>query len=176
MAVWIRKKDPAPYETIELIISVIIPMFLIVIGTFGNLISIIVLFNKENRRTSTSIYLIFLCLMDTISLYQWNLSRATYTFTNGKSIWDESLVMCKLSQFFAFYTLHTSAIFLTFVELDRACLLRRFQQIIRRFILKCLGKLSNQVNPGNQTQTRNDVMMITVNERQLRTENKTVLK
>ncbi|CAF1028548.1 unnamed protein product [Rotaria sordida] len=125
MASWNRKKDSAPYETAELIISGIIPIFLIVIGTVGNLISIIVLLNKENRRTSTNIYLIFLCLMDTISLYQWNLSNAIYTFTDGqKQIWGQSLFICKLSQFFPFYTLHTSAIFLTFVELDRACLLR----------------------------------------------------
>ncbi|CAF4589517.1 unnamed protein product, partial [Rotaria sp. Silwood2] len=81
MVTWSRKKDPAPYETAELIISGIIPMFLIVIGTIGNLICIIILLNKENRQTSTNIYLIFLCLVDTISLYQWNLSRAVDTFT-----------------------------------------------------------------------------------------------
>jgi hypothetical protein len=125
MASWIRQEDPYPYETINLVISGIIPIFLIVIGTFGNLISVIILLSKGNRRTSTNIYLIFLCLMDTISLYQWNLSNALYTFTNGqKTIWGQSLFICKLSQFFPFYTLHTSAMFLSFVELDRACLLR----------------------------------------------------
>jgi hypothetical protein len=125
MASWIRKEDPEPYETVELIISGIIPIGLIVIGTIGNLTSISILLRKDNRRTSTNIYLIFLCLMDTISLYQWNLSTAIFTFTKGKQqIWGKSLIMCKLSQFFPFYTLHTSAMFLTFVELDRACLLR----------------------------------------------------
>jgi len=125
MASWNRKQDPPLYETAELIISGIIPIFLIVIGTFGNLICIIILFKKQNRRTSTNTYLIFLCLMDTISLYQWNLSNALYTFTNGtKQIWGTSIIMCKLSEFFAFYSLHTSAMFLTCVELDRACLLR----------------------------------------------------
>lgn len=125
MASWVRTQNTAPYETAELIVSGIIPMFLIVIGTVGNLISLVILFNKENRRTSTNIYLTFLCLMDTISLYQWNLSNAVYTFTNGQqTVWGNSVVMCKLSEFFPFYTLHTSAMFLTFVELDRACLLR----------------------------------------------------
>ncbi|CAF1098493.1 unnamed protein product [Rotaria sordida] len=70
MASWYRKKNLAPYETAELIISGIVPIFLIVIGTVGNLISIFVLLNKENPGTSTNIYLIFLCLVDTISLYQ----------------------------------------------------------------------------------------------------------
>lgn len=100
-------------------------MILIVVGTFGNLTAVFILLSKENRRASTNIYLIFLCVVDTISLYQWNLSQALTTFTNGQqSIWGNSLIMCKLSQFFPFYTLHTSAMFLTFVELDRACLLR----------------------------------------------------
>jgi hypothetical protein len=124
MASWVRTQDTGDYETAVLIVSGIIPMFLIVGGTFGNLISVVILLNKENRQTSTNIYLIFLCLMDTISLYQWNLSNAVYTFTNGQQIWGNSVIMCKLSQFFSFYTLHTSAMFLTFVELDRACLLR----------------------------------------------------
>ena len=124
MAVWYRKKDPFGYEIAELIISVIIPMTYIVIGTLGNILSIIILFGKENRQSSTHIYLIFLCLVDTISLYQWNFSRAYYTFSNGLPIWADSLTMCKLTQFFAFYTLHTSVMFLTLVELDRSCLLR----------------------------------------------------
>ena len=125
MSSWARTENSPAYETAELIISGIIPVFLIIIGTFGNLICIIILLNKENRRTSTNIYLIFLCLMDTISLYQWNLSNAVYTFTNGQNtMWGNSVVMCKLSEFFPFYALHTSAMFLTFVELDRACLLR----------------------------------------------------
>ncbi|CAF1305310.1 unnamed protein product [Adineta steineri] len=125
MASWTRQYDGPVYETVELVISAIIPYCLIVIGTIGNLISVVILLNPENRRASTNIYLIFLCLMDTISLYQWNLSNSFYSLTNGQQqIWGNSLIMCKLSQFFAFYTLHTSAMFLTFVELDRACLLR----------------------------------------------------
>ncbi len=125
MASWVRTQNTGPYETAELIVSGIIPILLIVIGTVGNLLSVIILLNKENRRTSTNIYLIFLCLMDTISLYQWNLNNMVYTFTSGQqTVWGNSVFLCKLSEFFSFYTLHTSAMFLTFVELDRASLLR----------------------------------------------------
>ncbi|CAF5126270.1 unnamed protein product, partial [Rotaria sp. Silwood1] len=125
MASWVRQKDHGSYETAELIVGGIIPIGLIVIGTIGNLISIFILFNKENYRISTNIYLIFLCLMDTLSLYQWNLNQLIYTLTNGtKDFWGRSVFLCKLGEFFGFYTLHTSAMFLTFVELDRACLLR----------------------------------------------------
>ena len=123
MASWTRKEDSGPYETAELIVSGIIPIVLIVVGTLGNIISIAILLTKENRRTSTNIYLIFLCLMDTVSLYQWNLNNMIYTFTKGRQVWGQSVFLCKLSEFFAFYSLHTSAMFLTFVELDRGCLL-----------------------------------------------------
>ncbi|CAM4912884.1 unnamed protein product [Rotaria socialis] len=125
MASWHRKKDLPPYETAELIISGIIPMVLIVIGTIGNIMSSLILLKSEKCRLSTNVYLIFLCITDTISLYQWNLSQAIYTFTDGANPgWAQSVFLCKLSAFFGFYTLHTSAMFLTFVELDRAFLLR----------------------------------------------------
>ena len=65
MASWTRQVDPYPYELIEFIVSGIIPICLIVIGTLGNLLCIVILLNKENRGTSTNIYLIFLCVMDT---------------------------------------------------------------------------------------------------------------
>ena len=140
MASWYRKKDIPAFETAELIISGIIPIILIVVGTIGNVVSIIILLNKENRRSSTNIYLIFLCLMDTISLYQWNMNNAMFTFTDGQAqVWTKSVLLCKLSEFVAFYTLHTSAMFLTFVELDRACLLRSvwYKQKIARSQVAC---------------------------------------
>ena len=125
MASWILKEDPGLYQTAELIVAGIIPTFLLVGGTIGNLLSIIILLRKDNRRTSTNIYLIFLCLMDTLSLYQWNLNYIVYEFTDGvHDILNHSLFLCKSGLFLSFYTLHASAMFLTFVELDRACLLR----------------------------------------------------
>ncbi|CAF2040876.1 unnamed protein product [Rotaria magnacalcarata] len=125
MASWHRKKDPPPYETADLVISGIIPMVLIVIGTVGNIMSSLILLKNENYRLSTNVYLIFLCIVDTISLYQWNLNQAIYTFTDGTNQgWGQSVFLCKMSEFFGFYTLHASAMFLTFVQLDRAFLLR----------------------------------------------------
>lgn len=125
MASWRRTQNSPEFETAELIVSGILPMVLIVIGTIGNLGAVLILLSKENRQISTNIYLIFLCVADTISLYQWNLNQAFTTFTHGQiTIWGNSLIMCKLTRFFPNYALHASAMFLTFVELDRACLLR----------------------------------------------------
>ena len=124
MASWTVQLDPYPYELVEFIVSGIIPIGLIVIGTLGNLLCTIILLNKENRGTSTNIYLIFLCITDTFALYQWNLSYMVYVFTRGKQqITNQSLFLCKWGAFLCFYTLHASAMFLTLVSLDRACLL-----------------------------------------------------
>ena len=70
MASWARQTDPEPYETVELIVSGIIPIILIIIGTFGNLLGIFVLLKKQNRRTSTNIYLMLFInfLMENIRL------------------------------------------------------------------------------------------------------------
>ena len=125
MASWVLKEDPSPYQVAELIIAGVIPTLMLIGGTIGNLLSIVILLRQENRRSSTNIYLIFLCVMDTLSLYQWNLNFIVYEFTNGQhEILTYSLFLCKSGLFINFYTLHASAIFLTFVELDRACLLR----------------------------------------------------
>jgi hypothetical protein len=135
MASWTRNPNPGSYETAELIVSGIIPLILIVVGTFGNLLYIAILLKKQNRKTSTNIYLIFLCIMDTLSLYQWNLKYIVYEFTGGRQqITDQSLFLCKWGEFLPFYTLHTSAMFLTLVSLDRACLLwsQWYKRIIAR--------------------------------------------
>ena len=124
MASWIRNPKPGPYAVPELIVSGIVPVVLIVVGTIGNLLCVGILLKKKNRKTSTNVYLIFLCVMDTLSLYQWNLTYLLYQFTGGKqTITNQSIFLCKCVEFLSFYTLHTSAMFLTLVALDRACLL-----------------------------------------------------
>ncbi|UJR27697.1 hypothetical protein I4U23_008974 [Adineta vaga] len=135
MASWYRKKDSVPFETAELIVSGILPIVLIIVGTLGNMLCVIILLKKEHRQTSTNVYLIFLCTMDMLSLYQWNLRDALYQFTDGKLlITNQSLFLCIWHLFLAFYTLHTSAMFLTLIALDRACLLwsRWYKQKIAR--------------------------------------------
>jgi len=92
MASWTPKLDTDSYEIAEFIVSGIIPVGLIVIGTLGNLLCVIIFIKKENRKTSTNIYLIFRCIMDTLSLYQWNLTYIVFEFNAGKQqITNQSL-------------------------------------------------------------------------------------
>ena len=124
MASWIRKPDPYGFEVAEFIISGIIPLALIVVGTTMNFLSILVLLKNEHRKSSTNIYFIFLCLADTLSLYQWNLQYMVFEFTAGTNqVINQSMFLCKSGIFLAFYTLHVSAMFLTLIAIDRAFLL-----------------------------------------------------
>lgn len=124
MAAWIRKHDSYGFEIAEFIVSGIIPLGLIIIGTVTNCFSIFVLVQKEHRKSSTNIYFVFLCLMDTLSLYQWNFQYMIFEFTyETNQVINQSLFLCKSGIFLAFYTLHTSAMFLTLIAIDRAFLL-----------------------------------------------------
>ena len=117
---WIRKIDPQAFEIVEMVVGGIIPIILIVIGTIGNLLCVNYLLQRRHRqRQSAYIYLIFLCLADTLSLYQWNLNYIVMQFTDGKQLSDRSLFLCRSIVFLSFYTLHLSAIFLTLVVIDR---------------------------------------------------------
>lgn len=124
MAAWIRKQDSYGFEVAEFIISGVIPLGLIIVGTVTNFFTILVLLKKEHRKASTNVYFIFLCIMDTLSLYQWNFQYMVYEFTAGiNQVINQSLFLCKSGIFLSFYTLHTSAMFLTLIAIDRAFLL-----------------------------------------------------
>ena len=125
MAIWVPKVDSPNYQLLEFFIAGIIPTIFLVVGTIGNLVSIFILLKKDNRQKSTNIYLIFLCVMDTIFLYQWNLDYVVFQYSQGtKQILTQSIFLCRWVVFFSFYSLQASALFLTCAELDRACLLR----------------------------------------------------
>jgi hypothetical protein len=120
---WIRTYN-GPFETAEMILGGIIPIILIIIGTLGNFLCILYLLQHKHRRSpSTYIYLTFLFLVDTLSLYQWNLNYIVMEFNNGTPLSDKSLFLCRIIAFLSFYTLHLSAIFLTLVSIDRTLFL-----------------------------------------------------
>lgn len=58
------------YHNIEKKLS-ILPIFLMIAGTLGNLIALYVLTRKKLRHQSTMLYFASLTIMDTLSLYQW---------------------------------------------------------------------------------------------------------
>ena len=81
-----------------------INFFFIVFGTFGNLISYMILIRKDVHKNSCMRYLATLCLLDIFCLYTWNLSLVYSLFT-GRKIEHEGNVTCRLFSFFSYFIL-----------------------------------------------------------------------
>lgn len=65
----------------------ILPVFLMIAGTFGNCLAFYVLTRRRLRNQSTMLYFAALTLMDTLALYQWSLGSPFFllyslTFVN----------------------------------------------------------------------------------------------
>jgi len=96
-------------------------LVLIIIGTVGNILTIIVLLRRHLRRFVTVNYLIIVSICDLISLYGWNLNNF-YKFnisTKNSNIEDLSLIHCRLISFMTFVTLQLSSWCLTAVSLGK---------------------------------------------------------
>lgn len=96
-------------------------LILIIVGTAGNLLTLIVLLRRHLRRFVTVHYLIAVSVCDLISLYGWNLNNF-YKFNispvNG-NIEDLSLVHCRLISFMTFVALQLSSWCLSAVSLGK---------------------------------------------------------
>ncbi|CAM4808751.1 unnamed protein product [Rotaria magnacalcarata] len=97
-------------------------LLLIIIGTVGNLLTIVVLLRKNLRRLVTIRYLIIVSICDTISLYGWNLNNF-YKFHISRisgNLEEISILHCRIISFMTFVSLQLSSWCLTAVSLDRA--------------------------------------------------------
>jgi hypothetical protein len=96
-------------------------LVLIIVGTVGNLLTIIVLLRRQLRRFVTARYLVIVSICDTVSLYGWNLNNF-YKFsisTENSNIEDLSLIHCRLISFLTFVSLQLSSWCLTAVSLGK---------------------------------------------------------
>ncbi|CAF1385718.1 unnamed protein product [Adineta steineri] len=96
-------------------------LILVIIGTLGNLLTIIILCRRNLRRYVTMRYLIVVSICDIISLYGWNLNNF-YKFTissNNNNLEEVSMVHCRIMSYMTFVGLQLSSWCLTAVSLDR---------------------------------------------------------
>lgn len=96
-------------------------LLLVIIGTLGNLLTIIILCRRNLRRYVTMQYLIAVSVCDTISLYGWNLNNF-YKFTissNFHNIEELSLTHCRLLSYMTFVGLQLSSWCLTAVSVGK---------------------------------------------------------
>lgn len=109
-------------QRVEQLISTLISyisLAIIAIGLIGNSVSFILFrFDKDLRKISFSIYLSFLAITDTFSLFEWNLNH--FLKPNfGIDIQNLSIFSCKLTSFLQLFSLQSSAYLLCFVSIDR---------------------------------------------------------
>jgi hypothetical protein len=94
---------------------------LVIIGTFGNLLTIIILCRRNLRRYVTMRYLIAVSVCDIIALYGWNLNNF-YKFTissNYNNLEEISLIHCRILSYFSFVGLQLSSWCLAGVSLGK---------------------------------------------------------
>lgn len=94
---------------------------LVIIGTSGNLLTIIILCRRKLRRYVTMRYLIAVSVCDIVSLYGWNFNNF-YKFTISKennNFEELSLIHCRIISYLQFVGLQLSSWCLTTVSLGK---------------------------------------------------------
>lgn len=94
-------------------------LILVIVGTLGNLLTIIVLCRRNLRRYVTMRYLIAVSVCDIVSLYGWNLNNFyKYTISaNRGNLEERSLAHCRIMSYLTFVGLQLSSWCLTAVSL-----------------------------------------------------------
>lgn len=105
-------------DSFSAIIS-ILPLFVIFIGLFGNLTCFVIFrFSNQFNTIPSMVFLSFLAIFDTISLFEWNLNH--FLGSNfGFRLEFLSLFNCKFFVFLQVYSLQVSGLLLSIMCIDR---------------------------------------------------------
>ena len=96
-------------------------IFLLIVGTFGNIVSFIIFSFGTLRRSSTFRYLAILSLMDLVVLYSGLLDLFLMMEYGGNfSLRTLNPVSCRLHTFITYWSQHSSSWILSFISVDRA--------------------------------------------------------
>ncbi|XP_046381339.1 neuromedin-U receptor 2-like [Haliotis rufescens] len=108
-----------PQEATANLMWQIFPPILLVFGTVGNVLSIVVLTKKTMRKSSVSIYLTCLAVADLLALYS-GLLRQWIIYTFKVDIRELHPVICKVNTWLLYVSLDLSAWILVSVTVERA--------------------------------------------------------
>lgn len=92
---------------------------LLLIGLFGNLLSVWVFAQRQMRKHSTFVYLAFLCFVDLYVLL-FGLGDVILISYTGLVLRNKSLVICRLHTFLTYTFTQLSSFILASVSVDRA--------------------------------------------------------
>lgn len=85
-----------------------ISMIVIVFGTIGNTITLLILFRKNVYKHSCMRYLAALSLLDIFCLYTWNFS-IVYSMFRRRKIEHEGPLLCRFFSFYSYFILQASS-------------------------------------------------------------------
>lgn len=106
------------YAKIEKIIS-FFPIIIIILGLIGNTICFLMFrFSSKFNKIPSMVFLSFVAIFDTISLFEWNLNRFLYP-NFLFALENLNLFSCKLVIFIQVFSLHSSANLLSLMCVDR---------------------------------------------------------
>ena len=114
---------PMPQSTDDKSITVAIlsnlSLVITITGTIFNLATFLtIFFNQELRKTTSMIYLLYLTVTYTLSLYVWNLDHFL-SFNYGIGIEFFNIASCKIFVFIQFFSLESSGFLLSMLSVDR---------------------------------------------------------
>ncbi|CAF1013876.1 unnamed protein product [Rotaria magnacalcarata] len=96
-------------------------IFLLIVGTFGNVLSFIIFSHGTLRKSSTFRYLAILSLMDLLVLYSGLLDLfLTIEYGVAFSLRNLNPITCRLHTFITYWSQHSSSWILSFISVDRA--------------------------------------------------------
>ena len=107
------------YGDTRVMIWKVVPPIIMLWGTVGNILTIIVMLKQKSKLSSTALYLIALAVSDTMVLYTGPLRNWI------KEIWNydmrhKSEASCKIQMYFTYVTVHCSSWLLVAVTIERA--------------------------------------------------------
>ena len=129
-----QSSNQSSYQHVIIRSLSIYALILVIVGTLGNLLAIIILCRRNLRRHVTMRYLIAVSIFDTVSLYGWNLNNF-YKFTissNYHNIEEISLVHCRFLSYMSFVGLQLSSWCLAAVSIGKYFNLRRPYNSVHR--------------------------------------------
>ena len=85
----------------------VISLVVTIVGTLGNALIFLTCVLRL-RKQVTFVFLAFMALMDTASLYEWNLGHFIDNFV-GKSFMTPTLITCRVFDFVQYLSLQSSA-------------------------------------------------------------------
>lgn len=84
----------------------VLSLALAILGSFGNILIFLVCFIRL-RAQVTFVFIMFLAITDTVTLYGWNIAHFSEAFYHENL--QETIPTCRLLNFFQYASFHSSA-------------------------------------------------------------------